>query len=175
MRQALELDPFSLSINADMAQIFYLEGQYDRAIEQCHRTLALDPNFLNAHIYLYQTYTKKGMYDEAVDEYFKLHELAGHDARFSLESGGALREAYAKDGIRGFWRERIRQYPMPSVSLAEYHALLGEKDKALYWLGKAVEERQFEIVFIHANPIFREMRTDPRFLELVRRVLPHIS
>ncbi len=180
MRQALELDPFSLPINADMAQMFYFDSQYDRAIEQCHRTLVLDPNFLNAHVYLYQAYTKKGMYDEAVDEYFKLQGLAGHDARFSLQSGGALREAYAKHGIRGFWRERIRQNLMPaanlfSPSLAEYHALLGEKDKALYWLGEAVEKRAFEIVFIKANPIFREMHTDPRFLKLVQRVLPHIS
>jgi DNA-binding winged helix-turn-helix (wHTH) protein/TolB-like protein/Tfp pilus assembly protein PilF len=179
MRQALELDPFSISINADLAQIFYVQGQHDQAIQQCQHTLVLDPNFLNAHIYLYQAYTKKGMYDEAVDEYFKLQELAGHDARFSVESGGALREAYAKGGIRGFWRERIRQFLMPgavlfSPSLAEYHALLGERDKALYWLGKAVEEREFEIVFIHANPIFRDLRTDHRFLELVRRVLPHI-
>ena len=143
--------------------------------DRCHRTLALDPNFLNAHIYLYQAYTKKGMYDEVVDQYFKLQELAGHDARFSVESGGALREAYAKGGIRGFWREKIRQHLVPgalllSPSLAEYHALLGEKDKALYWLGEAVEQRAFEIVFIRANPIFRDLGADPRFLELVRRV-----
>jgi tetratricopeptide (TPR) repeat protein len=174
MRQALELDPFSLSINADMAQMFYLEEHYDRAIEQCHRTLALDSNFLNAHIYLYQAYAKKGMHDEAVDEYFKLLELAGHAPEFKLESGVALREAYAKGGIRGFWRERIKQYINPDVMFsparAEYHALLGENDKALYWLSEAVERRAFEMVFIKTNPIFKDLRTDPRFLELVRRV-----
>jgi hypothetical protein len=105
----------------------------------------------------------------------KLLELTGHAVEFDVQSGPALREAYAKGGIKGFWRERIKQYlsgPLFSPALAEYHALLGEKDKALYWLGEAVEKRQFEVVFIKTNPAFKDLRADPRFLELVRRVRP---
>lgn len=50
MRQALELDPYSSSINADMAQMYYFAHEYDRALQQCQRALAIDPNFLNTHI-----------------------------------------------------------------------------------------------------------------------------
>ena len=59
---------------------------------------------------------------------------------------------------------------MHSPALAEYHALLGENDKDLYWLSEAVERRAFEMAFIRTNPIFRDLRTDPRFLKLVGRV-----
>jgi hypothetical protein len=48
------------------------------------------------------------MHDEAVDEYFKLLELAGHAPESKVESGVALREAYAKGGIRGFCRTDLR-------------------------------------------------------------------
>ncbi|OLD28762.1 MAG: hypothetical protein AUJ04_00720 [Acidobacteria bacterium 13_1_40CM_3_55_6] len=37
MRKALELDPFSIPINADMGQMFYLSQQYEEAIEQCQK------------------------------------------------------------------------------------------------------------------------------------------
>ncbi len=52
MRRALELDPLSLIINAEMGWMFYVAHQYDRAIEQYRKSLELDRNFVLAHLYL---------------------------------------------------------------------------------------------------------------------------
>jgi tetratricopeptide (TPR) repeat protein len=45
MKKALELDPLSLEIKTDLAQVLWARGQYDLAIPECENTLELDPNF----------------------------------------------------------------------------------------------------------------------------------
>ena len=46
--RAVELDPLSLIINADLGQNFLLARRYDEAIEQLRKTLAMDPRFYYA-------------------------------------------------------------------------------------------------------------------------------
>ncbi len=66
MRRALEIDPLSVGINADMGQILFFNHEYDEAIRQCRKALELDSDFSFAHSYLYWIYLKKNMPDEAV-------------------------------------------------------------------------------------------------------------
>ncbi|HEX6189836.1 MAG TPA: winged helix-turn-helix domain-containing protein [Pyrinomonadaceae bacterium] len=176
LQRAKELDPFSLAINADLAQIFYFGGDFDSAIEQCQQTLALDPNFVNAHINLYQAYLLKGMYDEAVAEYFKVRQIIGSNPGFEAASEKALRSAYAANGIRGFWSEKLRiDEPMPDIindpyQRAEYLALLGEKDKALAMLSEAIKRRDPPALFTKVNPIFKGLYNDSRFVALIDQI-----
>ncbi len=46
----------------------------------------------------------------------------------------------------------------------------GEKDRALDFLEKAYQERDSLLVFLHLEPGFDPIRSDPRFQDLVRRV-----
>jgi len=176
IRRALELDPFSLAINADLAQVLYLMGDPDAAIEQCQRTLTLDPNFVNGHIYLYQAYTLRQRYDEAVAEYFKVQEILNGNPSFYPQHEQALRTAYAAGGIRGFWREKLRiEDPFPKRAhdpylRAEFHALLGEKDEAVDALSTAMEQRSPTLVFARVNPFFKTLYDNPRYNRLMERL-----
>ena len=53
---------------------------------------------------------------------------------------------------------------------AEAYALAGKKDLALQWLGKAFEQRESRLLFLGIDPTFAPLRSDPRFLELLRRL-----
>ena len=134
MRQALALDPYSASINADMAQMYYFAHEYDLAAQQCQRALAIDPNFLNTHINLHDIYIQKGMDAQAMDEYFTIQKLAGGIQLYSPAEEPSLREAYKASGIRGFWESRVAylmaHYP-DNDHLAEYLARLGRKPGGL--------------------------------------------
>ena len=59
IQRAQELDPLSLIINATVAQVFYYEREYDRAIEQLRKTLDIDSNFGHAHRLLGEALKKK--------------------------------------------------------------------------------------------------------------------
>ena len=48
-------------------------------------------------------------------------------------------------------------------------AMLGENDKAFKFLEKAFEDRR-EIVFVKVEPQLDNIRSDPRYADLLRRV-----
>ena len=85
----------------------------------------------------------------------------------------ALRKAYAADGIGGIWRATIdllgKGYSVDAYAMAEYYALLGERDNALGWLEKAFETRNFAFVFVKANPVFDDLHKERRFRDLLVR------
>lgn len=49
MRRALELDPLSLVVMADLGQLHHFAHEYDQAIDYCNHALALDSHFGVAH------------------------------------------------------------------------------------------------------------------------------
>lgn len=175
MRKALELDPYSIPINADMGQMFYFAQEYDQAIDQCQKTIAMDPDFLNAHIYLYKAYTERGMYDRAVAEYFKIQKLAGGNLLYSPAAEESLRKGYAEGGIKGFWKARLaflKKRSYDALALAEYSARLGDKERAKKLLKQAYLKHNFDLTFINVNPAFSDLSKDAEFDRLARRICP---
>jgi len=59
MRKAENLDPLSLIINADLAELLILAHSYDESIRQSRKTIEMDPNFALAHNQLAQAYIQQ--------------------------------------------------------------------------------------------------------------------
>jgi tetratricopeptide (TPR) repeat protein len=78
MRKAQNLDPLSLIINADLAELLVIVHSYDESIRLSRMTIEMDPNFALAHNQLGQAYLQKQMPDEATGELQK----AVRSARF---------------------------------------------------------------------------------------------
>jgi len=168
MKLALELEPNSASINADMCQTLYFLRRYDEAIAQCKKTLTLDDKFQNAHQYLYEIYNTKGMHAEAVETFFKIEEISLIPLPLDLLDN--LRKAYQTGGILTFWKMRIK-FLTTNYRIAQHYARLGEKDRSLFYLRQAYETRDFEFYLFLADPVFDEFRDDSRYLELKNLLL----
>jgi len=88
----------------------------------------------------------------------------------------ALRTAYDTSGVEGFWRKRLEQrlaeakhsYVSP-VQIALVYARLNEKDNAFVWLEKGFQEHAFGMQALKVLQ-FENLRSDPRFDDLVRRI-----
>jgi TolB-like protein/DNA-binding winged helix-turn-helix (wHTH) protein/Tfp pilus assembly protein PilF len=171
MRKAKNLDPLSLIINADLAELLVLAHSYDESIRQSNKTIEMDPNFAMAHNQLAQGYLEKHMYSEAVAELQKAVRLSGGSPTCIAN----LARAYAASGKRS---EAIRllsglqKRSNPTYSygseIATIYASLGDKDQAMNWLEKAYEERFNPGVLL--RPGFDPLRSDPRFEDLVHRI-----
>lgn len=61
----------------------------------------------------------------------------------------------------------------PPLWVAAAPADAGESDVALYWLEKAVAQRQPQLVYLRATPSFDLLRSDPRYLD--EEVLPSVE
>ena len=92
-KRAVELDPLSLVINADLGMNYYYARRYDEAITQLRKTLEMDPGYYYAHVDLGQVLAAKRAFGEAISEYQKARAL--NDDPFVL---GLLGHAYASTG-----------------------------------------------------------------------------
>jgi TolB-like protein/DNA-binding winged helix-turn-helix (wHTH) protein/Tfp pilus assembly protein PilF len=176
IRLAQELDPLSLIINTDVAELLYYARRHDEAIRQAQKTLEMDSSFALAHRVLGLAYEQKGMYKESVAELETQVRLGGR-ADYALAE---LARAYALTGNRDEAEKLLRellalnpQNPGTSIGLAFLYAALGDKDQAFLWLEKSARERM-GIIMIKVQPYFDSLRSDPRFLAIERRMaLPH--
>ncbi len=53
---------------------------------------------------------------------------------------------------------------------ASYYAWLGEKDLAIEWLTKAIDERYHGVGWTNVEDTFDPLRDDPRFHDLLLRM-----
>ena len=57
-----------------------------------------------------------------------------------------------------------------AYEIASSYALRGDKNEAFKWLNRASDNREPSIIPIKQDPILRNLRDDPRFDELVRKL-----
>lgn len=172
LKRAQELDPFSLIINTDLGHTYINAGQYDKAIEQLRKSLEMDQDFYYAHWCLGLAYEMKGSFREAQAEYEKALQL--NDDPYVLALLGHLFAASGKKDqalktLRQL-EEISRQRYVPGYSFAIIYAELDEKDQAFQWLEKCYQERCTDMIGIKFDPVVKNLRSDPRFADLVRRV-----
>jgi TolB-like protein/DNA-binding winged helix-turn-helix (wHTH) protein/Flp pilus assembly protein TadD len=171
MRKAENLDPLSLIINADLAELLVLAHSYDESIRQSRKTIEMDPNFALAHNQLAQAYLQKHMYHEAVAELQKAVQLSGGSptcianlARAYVVSG---KRSEAVKLLSGLKKRSNPGYSYAS-EIAMIYASLGDTDQAMNWLEKGYEERFNPGVLL--RPGFDPLRSDSRFQNLVHRI-----
>ncbi len=56
------------------------------------------------------------------------------------------------------------------VDIAVSLAFAGDREQKLFWLESAVEEREPDAVYLAVQPTWDDLRSDPRFQDLVRRM-----
>ncbi|MFZ1699300.1 MAG: winged helix-turn-helix domain-containing protein [Pyrinomonadaceae bacterium] len=176
MNKALQLEPDSPSINADMCQAFYFLRRYDEAIAQCHTSLTLNERPHNEYVYLYEIYTASEMYPEAVETFFKIEENSLERSRTGIDQ--SLSDSYAAGGFRAFWQARIETISATTslnYRIARYYSRLGDIDKAFEHLNLAYEDRDFEFYLFLSDPVFDDLQKDRRYEALKERILSHRS
>ena len=170
-RKFLELDPISESPIGHLGYYYLYTRHFDEAIREFQKALRLYPDTL-WHTRLGHAYYAKGMEREAVEEYLKGFAQEGSKP----DKIARLREAYDRSGIKGFHRERLEQLKAglqkddDFIAIVEAHSLLGEKDQAFEWLEKAYTEHARGMMHLKENVLLDNLRADPRYAELVRRV-----
>jgi TolB-like protein/DNA-binding winged helix-turn-helix (wHTH) protein/Tfp pilus assembly protein PilF len=177
MRKAETLDPLSLIIKADLAELLLIAHSYDESIEQSRRTIEMDPNFALAHNQLGQAYLQKQMPKEAIAELQKALQLSAG----SVTCTANLARAYAAAGRRNDAVRLLNDLKTRSTSeysnapeIAMIYASLGDRDRAMNWLERGYQERFNPGVLL--RPGFDSLQSDARFQDLLRRTgLPALS
>jgi TolB-like protein/DNA-binding winged helix-turn-helix (wHTH) protein/tetratricopeptide (TPR) repeat protein len=173
-RIAERVDPF----DEDSAAGLYMGRDYDGSIAMLRMMLQRDPKDGLAHCNIFQDYVMKGMHKESIQELGQCFTLYGQP-----EVAANIQHAFEASGydeaIRQWAREMEHLYATHQAflpgSLAQAYTILGDKDRAFYWLGQAYEHREMVgsdegIFYLSAEPLYDPLRSDPRFKGLLRRV-----
>ena len=168
---AHELEPFSLTIYSDYIRDLYYAGRLDEAQKESLKLVELDPRFARAHYELGLVLEEEGKLDEAIAE-FKIGLKYLPDNVAALTALGhaqalAGRRAEAEKVIERLQELSKQQYVSPFQTAVVY-AGMDERKPALDWLEKARDERFNWMPLIKTDPVLKNLRSEPRFVELAK-------
>ena len=149
--------------------------RFDDALEAYQQAQSIDPGRDIPNFALAYAYAGKGEYDVAAEYYRKSIDQLGGDGKYS-QPLVYLAATYAKipskrDDARGLLAriEAMQGYRSPVVLAAAY-AALGDIDRAMYQLEDAFVRRDPLLRYVGVGYEYDELRADPRFTDLIKRV-----
>lgn len=174
-KKSIEMDPASVVDKIVYGMILYYARRYDEAAAHYKKMLEKDKNLYHPYFWLWNITNLQGNEPEAYEWFIKYQT----QIKTPPEIIQLYQTAYQKSGTKGILREIIRQdekiiatdkNPDLLYESACYSSLLGNKEKAFEYLGKAYEIRKSSLNFIKVDPALDSLHDDPRFEDLVRRV-----
>jgi TolB-like protein/Flp pilus assembly protein TadD len=172
MMRGRALDPLSVATAQNVGVLSLFLREYDRAVEEFRRILRLDPDFTGAYLFLGLAYLHTSEFGEVRSAWQPLADLLGYgpeleravqqitDRESSLRAVSVLVEAEPRS-LPNNWKK---------LWVAGLYALLGEHEKALERLELSYEERFPLIGSIAVDPAFDSLRSDPKFVGLIRKM-----
>jgi serine/threonine-protein kinase len=171
LKRAQELDPLS-EINTYIGLSHYWARQYDAAVEQFQKALELYPDFWLPHLYLGWTHLQQSKFSRAHEELataFRLEDSPWTVASLAHASAVSGDPGRAFQLIADLRQRSARQFVAPYF-LARIFTGLNEKEQAFAWLDKAHDARDECLTWLKVDPTMDGLRTDPRYLVLLRRL-----
>jgi TolB-like protein/Tfp pilus assembly protein PilF len=179
MNRAVELDPFSGIINANLGWCYLCARRYPEAVAQFRKAAELDPNSPMPALGL--AHELSGQREQAITAYQRAYDLdhdlekhSGHPADSML-----LVAVYALKGERAKALQQLeagkalaQRGELPAYFVALAYARLGDKKEAIEWLQRSYQNKEIMIADINVFPPFDPLRSDPRFQALAEKVIP---
>lgn len=169
--KALRLDPLAVFVNYAAAFSLLASGEHERAIEQYRKTLELHSGHPDMWWDLAMAYGYNGRGDEAMKAFQKsglLREGSGwrlgpieYALMGDMDQARKIIDEVDRTAEQRNWR---------AIDMARTHAVLGNKDRAFYWLEKAFQVRDPQLVWLKADPRFRNLRGDARLEPMLRKI-----
>ncbi len=174
MRIVQETDPHRLvAVHATRAQAYYFGREFGRAVEECEKALQLDPSHFMLHYILGRAYRRLGQGAKAIAQ-LKTAQKSSRDvplvdAVLGLAYAVSGKKEEARKVVNSFKAAAGKRY-IPPTYYGILYAGLGDKDQALAWLEKAFQERADLLTWLNVEPMMDDVRSDPRFQDLIRRI-----
>jgi tetratricopeptide (TPR) repeat protein len=171
---AEQLDPFWVSsVNFDRGSIHALRGEPEKALSAWKRALELAPDYYRTHLHIGNHLCGTGVYQEALASLERARALSPGDSHIAADIGYCHAISGRPDEARKLLRELEEQSEVRYISPlapALIRVGLGEKEEALEALERAYQVRALLLTSIRIDPRYRPLRSDPRFVDLLRRI-----
>jgi len=161
-------------LNALLGDCYYQARQYDEAARRARLALITAPDFAVAHACLGRILLQQQKLAEAVMHFERAHEKSpGSDVM-----AGFLAHAYGVTGnkekadeiLQRFEQRRKQSEYVPAFFVALGELGLGQKERAVSEIRKAIQERSHWVLFSKTDPVFDPVRRGPPFRSALRAI-----
>lgn len=165
----IELDPLSITGNTSLGMVLFCMKNFPAAEQQYRKTLELDEKSGASHWLLSRNMWQQGRKNESVTEIVRALELDGNlPLAEKIRKAGESKPASAIELLLYEWR--MDPPGTNPHNLAYLSTYVNDKEKAIHWLAKSIEELHPWTSWISAAPEFEVLRDDPRYLEMLRKL-----
>jgi len=165
--QAIALDPLRTDFHLGQGYTLYLAGRYDEAQVELKKALDLHAQAAFAHVSLGEIFIAKRKPEQA------LAEIEKEPSEWARLTGQALvYHALGRDqDSNTALADLIGKYNADSAyQIAQAYAFRGQTDKSFEWLDRAYKQRDGGMTDVKIDPVFKNLRRDPRYVELLKRM-----
>lgn len=175
IRRASELDPLSPNMMGALGQALLFARRYDEAQQALLKALELDLNYFPAYALLADMYSAKGMLEDSIAELKKAESISPGDPWVRADLGYVHaklgRQSDAEKVLKELRSESQSRY-VSGFFVSWVCIGLGKNEEALQWLERAYQQKDYQLSWISVSPVFDPIRSDPRFVALMRRADP---
>jgi TolB-like protein/Tfp pilus assembly protein PilF/predicted Ser/Thr protein kinase len=172
IERALELDPFNAAFRSLYAFDLMYARRFDDAIADLQETLRTAPMDEFALSAIRSAYHVNGMYEEAFEAWKRWY-----DVRDDSEAEQTFLRGYEEGGysealssVAELMIERSKTTFVTPWRIATVYTRAGKNEEALDYLEQAFEAHDANMPSIAVDPIFDNLRDEPRFNELLRKM-----
>lgn len=173
LTRAQSLAPESDVLATQKALLLLDARRYDEAVREAEEALARRPDAREAHWLIGLCFQLQGKHREAEARYRQILAASPRDGRALPALGHLLGELGRKQEARKIAmdiQELAKRGPGMEYPLALVHAGIGDRGAALEWLQRAYTQRDPSIMYLKVDPRFAMLRSDTRFVELLKRL-----
>lgn len=169
------LDPAARAVAAyNRARIYIFKGEFDRAHVELDKGMKAEPNHPMLKIFRSAVYYYEGKVQEGIDMMSKIleehPEMEGIRPLYAVYLAGAGKEEEARAQLTEEALAVSRADHDMAYWLASTYSLLGDKEPALKWLGRAIKLGNENKPRFLTDPSLDSLRDDPRFDELMAKI-----
>ena len=170
--KAKELNPLSPLAWAAMGQCHYFRREFDLAEQRYGTALELDPDCRPAHVGLALVHIVQGRLDLAAQSFRRGLGESRSASRLAerFEKAVALGGDDASEASLEITLSQEDGHYFSPFYPAVYFQALGNRDQALAWLEKAYQARSSYLTSLRVDPLFADLKDDPRFKALEKRI-----
>ena len=147
----------------------HFAGDDERAIALLEQAIEHFPTFVESYQPLGMILCEHGEFERGIALLEKVHEMDGRLAPLIYGHGLAGNTEEARRLLAEL-AERAQTTFVSPLDFALAHVSLGEHDQAMALLERAYEFRLPPLLFSGVYPPFAPLRSDPRFVDLLRRM-----
>jgi TolB-like protein/tetratricopeptide (TPR) repeat protein len=171
MESARALDPLDSSVSMDIVLVRYWESRFPEAIELSRQMLERFPDLLGPQMMLNLSYIQGGQPEVALAN---LRPIETRLPPMRLLEAMALGRSGRREQGLSLIHQLETEYEADPQVFRQWFALawaaLGDHAETLKWLERSADLREFQVLNLAVNPAFAEMRNDPGFRALVKRI-----